>query len=662
MKGLLLFTLIVSAEAFAAGPNCSRLQTIAADYEMKLKRKVITPACREETLPELPINDIALKDEILERMRCSSLGVIEERAKTLENQLTLLGGFQILKNEIRENREQTAQENLTKAQRAARDFRKALVTAQSMELLLGTAGPTPILRQLKEIPESRRNTPSKLLQEMRILCSNRQGRENSAQDACSTQFAPDEDGVREINSLISQSSLSDEELTTWSNALQIQRSSGDQWSFREMYSELREAVPKIRDGRLTLNRNELNAIKNLPDFQDVAALPFMNALRTAKSGMKIHTSLEKFKFVALDLKERLQVESRSKISWIWKEVKDSGITLSPEQIATCENSLRDFTSARDCYAHLQAQKQTIPATGSDKKAELTNIENGMSSTFRYLDNFEEVSRCLNPEQGQTALALANTGDALTNCSSLNMLNADLEKIQNELLIINGLRDKIAAQNQRDMKFRNFAIEKLAAMNCVTSETSVVECEESPLTKVAPEVMGLTSDILGLSIVHVSPSEETSVEADCDSVTGNLEEDLCSFYDSPPATPNVTDRPAPTTLQHSGPANTRDPSREAFVNGLSGIGWGIVQQLQNRPQMYNPYQNMNPYPYNYNPYLRGNMLSPSDQILFNARFYGGYGFYTPTLGAAPYTAFPVISPYVQAGSNTSSYFSNFGTYK
>ncbi len=665
MKGLLFSLLVMSPAAFATAPNCNRLMEIASQYELSLKKEIIRPACSEETLPNLVINDIILKEEVIDRLKCASLGVIEERAKTLENKLTLLGGFQILKNEIRENREQTAQENLTKAQRAARDFRRALVTAQSVELLLDTAGPTPIIRELKSIPEERRNTPAKLMQEMRILCSNRQGRENSAQDACSTQFSPDNEGVSEINALISQASLTDEELTTWSNALRIQRSNGDGWSFREMYSEIREAVPKIQDGRLTLTRNELNAIKNLPDFQDVAALPFMNALRSAKSGMAIHTSFEKFKFTALDLKERLQVESRSKISWVWKEIKDSGITLAPEKIAICEASLRDYASAKECWEAMSAAKDSIPTSGSAKKEHLTFMSHGMSSTLAYLNSFEDLSLCLNPEQGQTALAAANTGDELTNCSSLNMLNADLEKIQNELLIINGLREKIGAQNQRDMKFRNFAIEKIATMNCTTSAESIVSCEESPMN-VAPVAMDLTSDILGLSIVHVAPANATDLEADCENVTANggLEADLCKFYERAPQTPNVTDRPAPPSAEspYIEVRDARDPSREAFNDGLAGIGWGIVNQLQNRPQMYNPYANMNPYPYNYNPYLRGGMLSPSDQILFNARFYGGYGFYTPTLGAAPYTAFPVISPYVQAGANSSSYFSNFGTYK
>ncbi len=666
MKGLFLLALIISSAAMAAGPNCNRLQTIAFDYEMRMKRKIVTPACREETLPELTITDITLRDEVLERMRCSPLAALEERAKTLENQITLIGGFQVLKNEIRENKEAAAQENLTRAQRAARDFRRSLGTAQAFDLLLNTAGAQPIIRQLKEIPEENRNTPAKLLQTMRSLCSNRQGRERNAQDACSTQFSPDEDSTRELNSLISTAALTDSELTTMSGALAIQRTDGGSWSFREMYAELREAIPKIRDGRLTLTRSELNAIKNIPDFQDVAALPFINALKTAKTGMKTHTSLEKFKFVAEDLKERMKVESRSKISWLWKEVKDSGITLTPEQRAVCDQSLRDFAKARECWSAVVAQKETIPANNADKKAFISKLENGMGSSLRYLDSFEDVSRCLSPQEGATALSLANTGDELSNCSSLNMLNADLEKIQNELLIINGLRDRIATQNQRDMQFRNFAVEKLAQLNCAGREVSVVSCEENPLARVAPEAMNLVSDVVGLSIVHSTPTTATDLEAICEESTGAMEEDLCSFYDSPPANPNVTDRPAPPSSDSSyvEVRDARDPSREAFTEGLRNIGWGIVGQLQNNRQTYpNPYAGINPFPYNYNPYLGNGALSPSDQILFNARFYGGYGYYTPTLGAAPYTAFPVVSPYVQAGAgNSSSYFANFGTYK
>lgn len=664
MKSLLLFIFLASPAVFAAGPNCNRLQTIVADYELRMKRKIITPRCSEVSLPDIAVADTALKDEVLGRMKCSSLGVMEERARTLENQLTLLGGFQILKNEISTNREATAQENLTKAQRAARDFRRALITAQSLEMLLDTAGETPIMRQLKDIPEERRNSPAKLLQEIRSLCSNRQGRENTAQDACSTRFTPDADSVREINSLIAQGDLTNEQLTTWSSALRIQRAGGEAWSFRDMYSEIREAVPKIEAGRLTLNRNELNAIKNLPDFQDVPSLPFMNALRAAKSGVAVHTSLEKFKFVALDLKERLQVETRSKISWMWKEVKDSGITLTAEQRASCDQSRSDFVSAQACWTAVQSQKESIPDNNSDKKALVNNLDNGIASSLRYLGSFDEVSRCLNPEDGQsTALVSANTGDQLSNCSSLNMLNGDLEKIQSELLLINAMRDQIASQNQRDMKFRNFAIEKMASLNCAAREVSVVSCEESPLTKIAPEAMSLTSDIIGFSLVHSTPATAADIQADCENSTG-MEEDLCSFFDSPPANPNVTDRPAPSsTSPYIEVPDARNPSREAFVDGLAGIGWGIVSQLTGPRPVPNYYAPVNPFPYNVNPYPTYGLLSPADQVLFNSRYYGGYGFYSPTLGAAPYTAFPVISPYVQAaGANSTPYFSNFGTYK
>jgi hypothetical protein len=204
------------------------------------------------------------------------------------------------------------------------------------------------------------------------------------------------------------------------------------------------------------------------------------------------------------------------------------------------------------------------------------------------------------------------------------------------------------------------------MNCAVRESSVVECEDHPLLKVAPEALNLISDVAGMSVVHSNPATATDLEVLCEESSGSMETDLCSFYDSPPANPNVTDRPAPPSPDspYVEVRDARDPSREAFTEGLRNIGWGIVNQLQQRPLMYpNPYLNFNPYPYNYSPFAGTGGMSPSDQILFNARFYGGYGYYTPTIGAAPYTAFPVVSPYVQAGAgNTSSYFANFGTYK
>lgn len=674
MKSLLLFIVFATPAVFAAGPNCNRMQNIAAYYEkLMLSKTLPNGECAKETLSEITITDVSetkdLKEKTLEALRCAPLAAMEERVRTLENKINLLGGFQILKESISRNKEKAGDNTLTKAQRAGAEFQKALKTARGFELLLNTEGDDNLLRQIKGIEEAKRDTPEELRQELKSLCAKREGRENNAQDACSPDFKTDAESLKEINLVLSKSDLSDADLEDWKKALAIQKLNGDGWSFNEMSKDLERVIPKFTSGSLSLDRAELNHIKNLPDFQDVAALPFTKALTSVKSGLAIHTSLEKFKFVAEDLRARLQVESRSKISFLWSEAKATGIELSPEQRSFCEQSSINFDSARACWGALTSKKGTIPANQNKAAKFINDMTAGLDQSLAYLDDFNQVTQCLTPSTTggndiKSTLALANIGDELTNCSSLNMLNADLADLQNELLIINGLREKIGKENERDMKFRNFAIEKLASMKCATQDISVIECEESPIAKIAPTAFALTSDILGMSVVHVTPEKPTDIEEECEE-PAEKEVEICSFYDPPPKTPN-DDAPKPTAeTKYVEVPDARDPSREAFIDGIQGIGWGIVSQLTAPQPFQNFYAPVNPYPYNFSPFQSTGAFSPADQVLFNSRFYGGYGFYNPYLTLTPTTAFPVISPYIQGNSSgvtSSSFFSNFGIYR
>lgn len=678
MKSLLLLIFLATPTAFAAGPNCNRMQNIAAYYEkLMLSKALPNGECAKETLPDINITDISptkdVKEKTLEALRCAPLAAMEERVRTIENKINLLGGFQILKNSIRSNKEKAGDNNLTKAQRAGAEFQKALATARAFELLLQTGEENSLLQQLKGIDEANRKTPEKLSQELKKLCTSFKEREQNAKDACSSDFKVDADSLNEINVVLSKSELTGDEIESWKKALAIKKRGGGDWSFNQISKDLERAIPKYTGGTLNLTRDELNHIKNLPDFDDVAALPFMKVLNSGKSGLEIHNSLQKFAFVAEDLKARLQVETGSKVSFVWSEAKAAGIQISPEQQAACNQSLRNFESASVCWAAMNDKKDTIKENKNNASKLITDMTPGLKSSFDYLQEFNDVSECLNPSTNggsgvKSTLVLANSGDELTNCSSLNMLNDKLASLQNELLIINGLREKIGAANARDMKFRNFAIEKLASMGCASverkeSEVEVQACEELPASGIAPTAMSLASDILGLSIVSPKPkeNEETSIEEECEE-PAEKEVEICSFYDSPPKTPNDP-APKPTAeTKYIEVPDARDPSREAFIDGLQGIGWGIVSQLTAPQQFQNYWGPVNPYPYNFSPYQSTGSLSPADQVLFNSRFYGGYGFYNPYLTLTPTTAFPVISPYSNPGVMSSQFFSNFGTYR
>jgi hypothetical protein len=295
------------------------------------------------------------------------------------------------------------------------------------------------------------------------------------------------------------------------------------------------------------------------------------------------------------------------------------------------------------------------------------MEGMINGSFEYLDSVTAAAAsCLTTNH----LDLADGGFQfnISECSSFTTedLNAKVN-FANEL---KALKTRTLEAQASRVKLTVAAMEKYKA-NCSRDsgfsslDVNVVCPAGAP---VSPTAEKLISDVLGMAVMRTETSDENAIKTICESAT-QIDETFCETYypSSEPATPNVTDRPAPPSgsSPYIEAPNQRDPSREAFIDGLSGIGWGIVNQLTQRPQPYNPYQNFNPYPYYGNPYSIG-MLSPADQVLFNARYYGGYGYYSPTLGAAPYTAFPMISPYVQAAysgsGNSSPYFTSFGTYK
>lgn len=67
----------------------------------------------------------------------------------------------------------------------------------------------------------------------------------------------------------------------------------------------------------------------------------------------------------------------------------------------------------------------------------------------------------------------------------------------------------------------------------------------------------------------------------------------------------------------------------------------------------------PYPYNYGPFNGGTPpMGIADSIMFNARYHGSYGFYMPTPGYTPGTAFPsspAMSSYSSVGNMGGKYF-------
>ncbi len=671
MKRLLISLLVLSPVANATPMNCSDLGDFI-NRRFNTIQYSTNENCAAETLTDLTENrNEALITSVIRESGCDSLHTLENKINQLESEIALLAGFEKMKEEIVRKKEETGSQSLTRAQRAAKDFRKGLITARLLEGILFTSGETPLISALKALPIGQRNNPSALRTTINNLCRGRASasEESNLPNICDPGFNIDPDAVVELNTLIESATLDQSQIDSWKNALAIQV--GDSPShFRTMYNQVSGAMGKIADGRLGLSRAELNSISSLPSFQNQDSLPILNNLSNRIGDMSIAMKVDGTKVLAEELKNRQMSELGSKLSWVLKETR-SAVNLTAEQQEICHQTTTDFQKAKSCWDIIKSMQQSIPDSAANARTLIGNISSSFDSSFAYHEKLKKVPGCLDNglRENQSALTRANFGYTFNDAECVDFATEDLYLKIDQAKILNELKKKIQAKKERISRMTDFALKKFQDMRCVSPDNIVnsnVDCIDERVT-IARQVTTLHSDLLGMSLSIQNPSSSIDITSLCEESLPD-EEKICEFVAPPPAIANVTDRPALPIPDSSSVEvrDARDPSREAFTEGLSNIGWGIVGQLQNRSQMYNPSQSFNPYPTNYNPYLGSSRLSTSDQILFNARFYGGYGIYTPTLGAAPYTAFPLISPYVQAGysstGNSSAYFSNFGSYK
>ncbi len=671
MKRLLLTLLVVSPAAFANPMNCSDLGDFI-NRRFNTLQYSENDNCSAETLPEITVNRI--EDLITSTIResgCDKLHTLENKINDLESEIALLAGFEKMKEEIERKKEETGSQSLTKAQRAAADFRKGLITARLLEGVLFTNGEVPLITALKALPIGQRNNSSALRTTINRLCQGRSSRTEGSNlsNICDPGFNIEPEAIVELNTLIESATLNQAQIDSWKSALAIQV--GDTpTNFRSMYNQVSGAMDKISRGSLGLTRAELNSINSLPSFQNQDSLPILNNLTNRTGDMSIHLKIDTTKVLSGELKNRQVAQLGSKLSWVLKETR-SGLSLTPEQQEICNQTVSDIQKAKRCWEIVRSKQQSIPDSAANARTLIGNISPSIDSSFAYLEKLDKVPGCLDNglREGQSALTRANFGYKFTDTECADFATDTLNTKIAQAEILNKLKSKILTKNTRLSTMTDFALKKFQDMRCVDATNIVnsdVECAD-PRVTIARQAITLHSELLGMSLTQQNPSSSVDITSLCEESLPE-ERNLCEFVAPPPAIQNVTDRPAPPSPESAyvEVRDARDPSREAFTEGLRNIGWGVVNQLQNRPQMYNPYQTFNPYPYNYNPYAGVGGLSPSDQILYNARFYGGYGFYTPTIGAAPYTAFPLVSPYVQAGysstGNSSAYFSNFGTYK
>jgi hypothetical protein len=632
MKYLALLLFI--SQAYGAGDprRCQDLSQIFRQYESQFQFKNLPECSGENTLNELQTKyQLSSEDQkkFLQDNSCKTLANIEERIANLQNEQELLAGFEKLKADILANKNSVNPEAPRNSKFAALDFMDGLNVATTLEQLIVESSGN-LLKALKNSKTEDRDSA----QEVKVIINQICKDNNDITSApCRPEaFNPNQNAVEAINELLEADDL-EAKISDWQQSLSITKKADESpYSFSEMMNLLKNKNEDIKKGQLSLTKEQLRAIKDLPDFQnaDINLIQKKNQLQTFQR-------LQEFKFHTQDLKKRQEYEIQSKVSLLNNELK------LPALQNVCSQASSDFNKAIECVNEIEKNKDSI--SSDTNKAIAGDLIESIKVSHNYIFALDaNVITCLETVDAFT--------DENLNRGCLNALEKTPERlvqISSELLVLNVLKEKIGEQNQEQIKFRNLALQTLKN-ECLTSSSSELSCDLAS-KGISKEAWALSSDVANLLVVSNGDLDSTKKDDLC--VDSNKEkfgyEALC-LPPPPPSAPVVaTNNPAdefeaPVVAPDGGYSTA---SRDAVLNGLGNLTGTILGSIFAPTQEPFYYPTTSPYAYDYGPYNGGRpLMGISDQILFNARYYGAYGYYMPTPGKQPYSSF---------GANKSAYF-------
>jgi hypothetical protein len=657
---LFLALLFIPLSFAGSPPGCGDLGKYLEGFEKDLHKKSILD-CKPDLYKTLT-KDIPVKDpEFLNGKVCQDLSTIETQLENAKLELAVLNGIEKLKETIKVEKEKAEGPNAVPARVAAMSFVASLNTAQSLEVLLATnangENGKPFAQLLKEFPEERRATQKDLSDRLAELCKDRAKNE---QDACNTKlFKPGPEAAAELLNLLKTSDPKPETIESWKKMLAIKKKNpaeGEEagYSFNSMQTDLNEAFAVI-DSKEVMSKKHLAAIAKIDDFESKPGFSFVEDIADLKNQKKVKIASDKFFLLMGDAKMRQQYEAQSKMSVVWNEVKDKITGMNESEVADCSNTKNIFSLVEACTNSLERVLSSV--TDQVVKSKLKDFIPAIKSSVNYANSLHNKEAACREE--------IRSAEKLSEVCYANF-NRDLATVQDKILQLNLVKDKIGSENMELMKYRNFALEKWGQnKDCGRQETPLDFCEDE---KVISKNASMTySDTMKIALIF-SQSEEAKTKAETEAKElceneerkpNKVHDHICDFFNDTTSDIVVTDNKpnedadGPVTAPDGG--NTEAKIRDAWIQGGSDVLKTILGGLM--PRQNAPIQN--PYPYNYGPYNGGvPPMGIADSILFNARHHGSYGFYMPTPGYAPGTAFPsspAMSSYSSVGNMGGKYF-------
>lgn len=654
---------MLQTSLFAANaPGCQELSNIVSNMEKELQTSS-AKSCQNLNISELFPRAISSQmTSIFEENKCQPFYQIETKIAELENQEALLLGFEKLKNQLNES-----QEILTEArkeeiiQSSAKDFTQALNTAQTIELMLDTKVPGEEATYLQMLAAENKEVWSDVtkLKDLTAQFCEKIGKEKGqnkkdAMPVCSPAFIPNEQTHKELQTLLSSGSVTHDEARKWKESLSIQTQDGKNYSFTSMAENLKEDYAKMIQGE-KLSSEQIERLRSLDRFRSNPNFSFLSKLpQGGKDKSVLH---ERMKYHASNLKRRQETEVNAKMSLVASINKEM---MNAQERSACEHTKIISEIDELCLNALRSTHSRMKeAQTNDQTAQLGEAIASFDKSNSYVKSLKELSTVCDTDP--------------TSCAE--GLPLKITEISDELSALRIIKESIGKDQGQKTTFRNFALSRMTH-NCsdqIDVQKSIIEECNDTLSQIAPEMFKLSSSMMDISVT-LDPKkvpETEAVKAICENdeiKKLQSEKRLCTFFEDkvsnelPRDTQVIEDRTRAENFMApvNAPDGGNNSNREAWLRGLSTIAnTAVGAYLNNNNQGYFN-MNINPYMYNYAPYNLTGGMGTADAILFNARYYGAYGFYMPTQGLQPYTAFGAgsISSYsaLPKSSGTYSYFS------
>lgn len=626
MKWIAIF--LISSSVWA-NEQCDKARSSLFSIEQDIHRSHIGEICSEIKPETIQMNNLSSGSlDLLNKMKCSTLGEIDQELADIEADLVIHDGLLELRNQV------IANQNSVKAGMNSQD--QMLLKEISEDVTLGL-----VIQQLIDSPDLKEifnNNVSDLgwVPHMDKHCTNLE-ESKKVTPFCSTwktygpkSFRDNKSGIKPADFVSFMDEMrtqldSDHKLTSQKkqnllSTLKVNYS-GKDIDFEQLHETLSQveitdflkattlgAAPKFTS-------EQINFVKNLKLSAPETATPIAKELlsrlgsRRDQAHLKSQAALLQQSFADESLRQNARVKS-----------KLSTLLASPSSAAPCLD--KSNLELADCIEEKfpvspdeTMNRYKTALINSAKKANQTKLIGETCSRLEVINAWANEETPSYPE---------------CNAKILN----DRSSVEEKRNLIIALRDFHTSQKdvQKDLKFRDFAYE-IIAKECKNKfdikELISPNCRGLETTSSLDPMLQLSSDTIYLLHEGMKPDVNSPLtKADCPEGQDDKYVTLCQMAFNPRKVESnlLQDfQASPNTIGTDAPTRTRDPIvMESISNAAADLAntWTrnrLNKMRQQQPAWTTPsFQPM--------PYSRPVSMSMSDYVMANATFYGGYGQY------------------------------------